>query len=71
MTCERVRRATCLRRRYNKSAEQVRDLWIKAQGCSSSVVVCFPVVNRPVRLPAAGRAPHAGWWGGWGLETPG
>jgi len=49
----------------------VRDLWIKAQGYSSSIVVCFPVVNRPVRLPAAGRDPHAGWWGGWGLETPG
>jgi len=28
-------------------------------------------VNRPVRLPAAGRDPHAGWCGGWGTKTPG
>ena len=28
-------------------------------------------VNRLVRLPAAGRDPHAGWCGSWGAKTPG
>ena len=28
-------------------------------------------VKRPVRLPAAGRDPHAGCCGGWGVKTPG
>ena len=28
-------------------------------------------VNRPVRLPAAGRDPHARWCGDWGRKAPG